>query len=162
MADALPERLRIATLYFSPMSPWENGNAFHSKLRDEVRGLEVFGSISAARDADGGMTTTTSQRPYATRPNSGHTPLAFTLSARKISSNCVSFVSRSRIRYFGGTSWSVRCGMSPTLYGSDIDKHIADSEHGAVNAAPLLQSHPVCFTPIVTGAPLCGSLSCSL
>jgi putative transposase len=45
------KRLKIEGLYIAPGSPWENGYAesFHSKLRDEFLGLEVFESVSAAR-----------------------------------------------------------------------------------------------------------------
>jgi len=44
-------RLNVRTLYIAPGSPWENGYAesFHSRLRDEFLGLEVFESLSAAR-----------------------------------------------------------------------------------------------------------------
>jgi transposase InsO family protein len=45
------QRLQIEAWYIAPGSPWENGYAesFHSKLRDEFLGLEVFESVSAAR-----------------------------------------------------------------------------------------------------------------
>ena len=45
------QRLKIEGLYIAPASPWENGYAesFHSKLRDEFLGLEVFESVNAAR-----------------------------------------------------------------------------------------------------------------
>jgi transposase InsO family protein len=38
-------------LYIEPGSPWENGFAesFHSRLRDEFLGTEVFESLAAAR-----------------------------------------------------------------------------------------------------------------
>jgi putative transposase len=45
------EQRGIETLYIGPGSPWENGYAesFHSKLRDEFLGLEVFENLAAAR-----------------------------------------------------------------------------------------------------------------
>ncbi len=44
-------RVCVETLYIAPGSPWENGyvESFHSKLRDEILGLELFESVSAAR-----------------------------------------------------------------------------------------------------------------
>ena len=44
------ERSSVGPLYIAPGSPWENGYAesFHSKLRDEFLGCEVFESLSDA------------------------------------------------------------------------------------------------------------------
>lgn len=44
------ERSVVGPLYIKPGSPWENGHAeiFHSKLRDEFLGCEVYESV---RDA---------------------------------------------------------------------------------------------------------------
>lgn len=44
-------KLRVATLYVAPGSPWENGYAesFHSKLADEFLSREEFGSLREAR-----------------------------------------------------------------------------------------------------------------
>lgn len=44
------ERSSVGSLYIAPGSPWENGytESFHSKLRDEFLGCEVFESV---RDA---------------------------------------------------------------------------------------------------------------
>jgi transposase InsO family protein len=41
----------VGTLYVEPGSPWENGYAesFHSRLRDEFLGAEVFTSLLEAR-----------------------------------------------------------------------------------------------------------------
>jgi len=44
------ERSSVGPLYIEPGSPWENGYAesFHSKVRDEFLGCEVFESLTAA------------------------------------------------------------------------------------------------------------------
>jgi len=44
-------RVDVQTRYIAPGSPWENGYAesFHSRLRDEFLGLEIFDSLPAAR-----------------------------------------------------------------------------------------------------------------
>jgi transposase InsO family protein len=45
------EQVGIGALYIAPGSPWENGYAesFHSRLRDEFLGVEVFESLPAAQ-----------------------------------------------------------------------------------------------------------------
>jgi transposase InsO family protein len=42
---------KVETLYIEPGSPWENGYAesFHSRLRDELLNVEVFGSVAEAK-----------------------------------------------------------------------------------------------------------------
>lgn len=42
---------KVQTLYIEPGSPWENGYAesFHSRLRDELLDVEVFGGVSEAK-----------------------------------------------------------------------------------------------------------------
>lgn len=43
--------LGVETLYIEPGSPWENGYAesFHSRFRDELLSVELFGSVTEAR-----------------------------------------------------------------------------------------------------------------
>lgn len=45
------EQSGVGPLYISPGSPWENGFAesFHSRLRDEFLGCEVFENVQTAR-----------------------------------------------------------------------------------------------------------------
>lgn len=45
------EKAKVRTLYIEPGSPWENGYAesFHSRLRDELLNVEVFGSVAEAK-----------------------------------------------------------------------------------------------------------------
>ena len=72
------QQLEIGTLYIAPGAPWENGYAesFHSKLRDEFLGTEIFESLHEARQL-----TTQWKRGYnQVRPHSslGYvTPAAF-------------------------------------------------------------------------------------
>jgi transposase InsO family protein len=49
-------RAGVRTLYVEPGAPWENGYAesFHSRLRDELLNVEVFGSVREARALAGG------------------------------------------------------------------------------------------------------------
>jgi transposase InsO family protein len=44
-------RVEIGTSYIEPGSPWENGyvESFHSRLRDECLGCEIFESVAEAR-----------------------------------------------------------------------------------------------------------------
>jgi putative transposase len=54
IADAIRSWMssaKVQTLYIEPGSPWENGYAesFHSRLRDELLGVEVFGSVAEAK-----------------------------------------------------------------------------------------------------------------
>jgi putative transposase len=69
---------RVATLYIEPGSPWENGYAesFHARLRDELLGVEVFGTVREARELATGWRLEYNHR----RPHSSlgyQTPAAF-------------------------------------------------------------------------------------
>lgn len=71
-------QLQVETLYIEPGAPWENGYAesFHSRFRDEFLSMEIFDSVSAARQ----LTTSWKYGYNHRRPHSSlgyRTPVAF-------------------------------------------------------------------------------------